>query len=122
MRTLWMVLGVVAAAALGSVVGGSEAEAVPTFPVQIDGSGVVPGFGTLPLTLVLEANGTYTALVGGGLLTTTGSWTWNGPLQRLRGIGTSERWQGIRTGQCFSGQLQYTTLGLQGTWDGCIVP
>jgi hypothetical protein len=121
MNKLAVVGALVGALVVGTLSPISEAEAVPSFPVQINGSATLSGLGTLPYTVTLQANGTYTGSFG-GIVATTGSWTWNSSLQRLRGIGSLERWQGFLSGGCFSGPVEVPTLGSTGTWTGCVVP
>jgi hypothetical protein len=98
----------------------SEAEAIPAFPITIQGNIAALGT-TAPGELVLESNGTFmvtSSLFPGPLV---GDWTWNANTQRLRGSGsTGNRFRGNRSGACFTGQMEYS--GFPGTWDGCVVP
>ncbi len=92
-------------------------EAMPVFPVTLAGTitlGGVPG----PGSIVLEANGDFTASTAlGGY---TGTWEYIPGRNLLRGGGTAGRFRGTRSGSCFSGQVEITPL--RGTWQGCVQP
>jgi hypothetical protein len=123
MRHLLFVAG---AALLATVVAAptQQAEAVPTFPVTIDGVMDVAALGqSVPFIIELQSDGSWH--VDSTLGAWDGVWTWDRSRQRLRGIAPSDvRWQGFRTGSCFDGVAEVTVVGslIQGTWEGCIAP
>lgn len=93
-----------------------SAEAIPPFPIVIDGIAVSPFVGPVPFQATLQANGDYTVSTPIGTL--FGEWAWNGANQRLRGVGSDNRFYGDRAGTCFTGMID--ALGAVSPWEGCV--
>ncbi len=93
-----------------------SAEAVPPFPVLIEGEYTYLGIADEG-SLTLYEDGTFevsTALLG----TVVGDWRYRPATDTLRGQGPDGYFEGQRTGMCFDGDFEY--VGISGVWTGCV--
>ncbi len=90
--------------------------AMPSFPITLAGTAMVPIVGTQSFTARLRANGT------GTIAGQQGSWSYDAATQTLTITHPQVTATGVRSGTCFSGTAIPAALPIPVPWSACVVP